>query len=52
MQPEDAAAALSFEEARYTGDGAELSLLHSLRKAEQAIEVASQVRVEPISVDT
>ncbi len=44
MSPDDAAEALKLEESRFTGEGADLTLLHALRKAEQAIEVASQVR--------
>ena len=43
MTPEDAVEALKLDESRFTGEGADLTLLHSLRKAEQAIEVASPV---------
>lgn len=43
MTPEDAAEALKLDESRFTGDGGDLILLNSLRKAEQAIEVASPV---------
>lgn len=43
MSPDDAVEALKLEETRFSGDGGDLALLHSLRKAEQAIEVASSV---------
>jgi hypothetical protein len=43
MGPEDAAEALKLEETRFVGEGGDLVLLHSLRRAEQAIEVASPV---------
>lgn len=43
MTPEEAAEALRFDEAKYAGEGADLSLLHSLRKAELAIEAGPPV---------
>jgi hypothetical protein len=43
MSTEDAIEALKLEETRFSGDGGDLALLHALRKAEQAIEVASSV---------
>jgi hypothetical protein len=43
MTPEEAVDALKLEETRFAGEGGDLILLHSLRKAEQAIEIATPV---------